>query len=137
MTTIGGVTGRPESRPSRPAGSAATSAFSLPDGAPACAADQAAPAGGVAMLPLGTMLAAEALEQLADRNAAARRQGQAVMARLAALQHALLAERDRTALLAQLAGLVADMPAATDPGLAALLGEIALRARVELARHGR
>jgi hypothetical protein len=59
------------------------------------------------------------------------------MARLAALQHALLAERDRTALLAQLAGLVADMPAATDPGLAALLGEIALRARVELARHGR
>ena len=56
-----------------------------------------------------------------------------MLAGLAALQRALLEDGDQAAILDRIAALVADMPIATDPQLAALLGTIVLRARVELA----
>jgi hypothetical protein len=89
---------------------------------------------------LGAMLAAEALDQGPARDRAARRQGQAVLAGLTTLQRALLEDGnqggDPAASLKRLAALIADMPPASDPRLAALVGTIVLRARVELARLG-
>lgn len=90
-----------------------------------------------APVSLGLMLAAEALERKSARDRAARRHGQVVLAGLTTLQRALLDGGDHTASLDRLAALVADMPQATEAQLAALLGTIVLRARVELARLGR
>ena len=53
--------------------------------------------------------------------------------RFTALQRALLEDGDPAGVLERLASLIADMPVATEPRLAALLSAIVLRARVELA----
>ena len=111
---------------------------------PSSAAEAPVPLADIAPLPdiasvsLGAMLAAEALDRGPARDRAARRHGQAVLAGLTALQRALLedGDQDGTASLHRLAALIADMPQADDPQLAALLDTIALRARVELARLG-
>lgn len=79
------------------------------------------------------MLAAEALDRDAAGDQTARRHGQGVLAGLTALQRALLAGGGQAACLDRLASLVAEMPPAAEPRLAALLATIALRARVELA----
>jgi hypothetical protein len=84
------------------------------------------------------MLAAEALDRGPARDRAARRRGQAMLGGLTTLQRALLEDGDQDCAesLHRLAALIADMPQADDPQLAALLDAIALRARVELARLG-
>jgi hypothetical protein len=57
-----------------------------------------------------------------------------VLAGLTALQRALLEGGDSAVSLERLAALLADMPQAVEPRLAALLDTIVLRVRVELAR---
>jgi hypothetical protein len=83
---------------------------------------------------LGVMLAAEALDRDAVRDRAARRHGLVVLAGLTALQRAMLEGGDSAVSLERLAALLADMPRAVEPRLAALLDTIVLRVRVELAR---
>jgi hypothetical protein len=83
------------------------------------------------------MLAAEALDRGATHDRTARRKGQVLLAGLAALQRALLGGGDPAEVVERLARLLDDIPQAADPRLAALLGTIVLRARVELARLGR
>ncbi len=101
-------------------------------------AEAASPLADIATVSLGAMLAAEALDRGPARDRAARRHGQAVLAGLTSLQRALLDDhpQDGAASLHRLQALIADMPQADDPQLAALLDTIALRARVELARLG-
>ena len=101
-------------------------------------AEAPAPLADVAGVSLGAMLAAEALDRRPARDRAARRHGQAVLAGLTTLQRALLGDNDQdcTPSLQRLAALIADMPQADDPQLAAFLDTITLRARVELARLG-
>lgn len=95
----------------------------------------AAPAQGIAAPQGVALLALQECAPAAERDARARRQGQALIEELAALQAGLLAGRVDTARLRALAGMCAGEEAA-DPALAAAIGAIRLRARVELARLG-
>lgn len=94
-----------------------------------------APASIATTAPVGLL----ALQTQADpvmRDRAARRQGQAMLAALTALQKALLDGQEATAVehLAALAALAHD---AADPALRGVLAAIRLRAAIELAKHGR
>jgi hypothetical protein len=73
-------------------------------------------------------------ETVEDRQA--RRRGQDLLRALSRMQRAMLEDRQDQESLQTLAGLTADLPLATDPGLRRILQAIALRARVELARQG-
>lgn len=95
------------------------------------AAESAMPAVAAGMLALQEA----AVEAPADRTA--RRHGRAILASLSRLQCTLLGATDSEAVLDALAMLAGDIPCATDPGLAAALHAVVLRARVELARRGR
>lgn len=95
----------------------------------------AAPAQGVAGPQGVSLLALQECAPAAERDARARRQGQALIEELTALQAGLLAGRLDPARLRALAALCAG-EAAADPALAAAIGAIRLRARVELARLG-
>jgi hypothetical protein len=112
----------------------AGSAFSVPEETGSTAAEATAPTANVVPVSLSVMFAAEALDQDASRDRAARRKGHAVLAGLTELQRALLDGGDQAASLDRLASLIADMPQAAEPRLAAVLDTIVLRARVELAR---
>lgn len=111
-------------------------AFRVAAEAEAGTAEAAIPLTDATPVALGVMLAAEALDRDAVRDRAARRHGLVVLAGLTALQRALLEGGDLAVSLDQLAALLADMPPAVDPRLAALLDMVALRVRVELARLG-
>lgn len=99
---------------------------------------------GTGAVELGAMLAMQevALQEAAGqevmapalRDRQARRHAEAVLAQLAALQCALLGDEPGTA-LARLSGLAETAPEAADPGLAAVLAAVTLRARIELARR--
>jgi len=131
MTWVDGIgPAMPAMRSStRPAVRAA--GFSVPTAQPEAAA-AASPAVEVA---LGGMLALQEAEYGAVRDREARRRGQDILVALVRLQRAMLAgERDLPA-LRQLAELAEAMPEAADPALRQALREVALRARVELARH--
>jgi hypothetical protein len=125
---------------SRTSGSAATSrartggsAFSLPtEGSPA-APGVAAAAG---LDALGGMLALQEATDPVLRDRSARRHGQALLAALAALQRALLADGGEDEALERVAAL-AHVPDAADPQLRAVLHQAGLRAAVELAKRGR
>jgi hypothetical protein len=71
----------------------------------------------------------------AEADAAAQRRGQAILQELAGLQLALLDGPADPSRLSRLA-LLAEGEAGADPVLREILGEIILRARVELARQG-
>lgn len=109
---------------------APSSGFTLPAGE-ARRATAAAPSAPAA--PAG-MLALQEWQGDAVRDREARRRGEAILAALAALQRALLGGGDDAA-LERLAALTEDVPEAADPRLATLVRALALRARVELARH--
>lgn len=115
---------------------AASRAFALPEDAPA--AGEAAVAGPATLHGLLALQEAAGEAPAAEaQDRAARRQGEAAMRDLTALQVALLSGRPAAAAhLAALAsaGLASAGPQAADPGLAAVLGAIRLRAAVELAR---
>lgn len=138
MTMIGPVDGRPSVRATTSTPSRGANGFAVPqDGvADSAGAETAASAGPLGQVSLDIMLAAEALDQDVRRNATARRQGQAVLRGLGTLQQTLLGGGDPRTALAELAQLLSDLPPATDPRLAETLDSIALRARIELARHG-
>jgi len=103
--------------------------FRLPE-APAAAEAQAMALSGPGAPLLPLPLTPE------ERDAAAARRGQALLAEITALQSALLAGRVPESSLRRL-GALAEGEAGADPALRAILEGISLRARVELARLGR
>ena len=103
---------------------------------PSPAEGAAAPAPPSSATPLDAVLALQEQEAEARRNRQARRHGQALIEALAALQHGLLDGSDSPALLDRLVVLAQTCPDAADPALNAILGAVALRAQVELARRG-
>lgn len=129
MVVIRGVPGSGPARPARGARGAG-GAFSLGGGT---APDAAAAAEGAAAVSAVGLLALQEGAPAAERDARARRRGEAMLQGLASLQAALLGGRFDPALLAQLADL-AEGEAAADPALQAAVAGIALRLRVELAR---
>jgi hypothetical protein len=135
MTTIDAVTGRPGVRSTTLSPNRAPGGFQVPEDSTQDPPGVAAP-NAVGHVSLDVMLAAEALDQDAHRNARARRQGQAMLRGLGLLQRTLLGGGDPRTALVELAQLISDLPVPADPKLAAVLDSITLRARVELARHG-
>jgi Class II flagellar assembly regulator len=101
--------------------------------APAQRASAMPPASGV--LALDGMLALQEVGDEIVRDREAKRHGQALLKGLAALQHALLAGEDQSAVLQTLAALAENCPQAAHPGLAGVVQALALRAQVELARR--
>ncbi len=112
--------------------------FRLPDAAGNSAAQS--PAGAAAARSLDALLALQeagaAVDDPALRDRDARRHGSEVLDALAELQRALLGGGGERDALGQLSALLSRMPHADDPQLAALLGSVGLRVRIELARRG-
>jgi Class II flagellar assembly regulator len=96
-----------------------------------------APAPTVPSIGLESMLTLQAVDEAAERDRGARRHGAALIAALSDLQRALLASDDPAAAMRLLTDLAAGDPGAHDPGLAAILRAVILRARVEVARRAR
>jgi hypothetical protein len=129
MSSVRGIGGVASSyRPSATQG--AQGGFRLPPAADSAPAAAAAPVG--AALPL---LALQEAGDAAERDRRARRSAEAALADLSALQLALLEGADPSAILARLEGL--PFAAAADPGLAAIVAEVRLRARIEAMRRAR
>ena len=107
-------------------------AFSVPAEAATATAEtaEAAPAAALA-----SMLSLQELGGNAAQDREARRHGQEVLAALATLQRALLVSGDDAAALQQLGEMLAAVPRASDPRLAAIVSAIVVRAKVELARR--
>jgi Class II flagellar assembly regulator len=107
--------------------------FAVPSGP--STAGQAAAATAAQPASLASMLTLQELggETVQDREA--RRHGHDMLAVLAALQRALLADEDDPAALAKLAELAGAVPLATDRRIAAIISAIVVRVRVELARR--
>ena len=76
-----------------------------------------------------------AISEKRRRDREAQQRGKAILGALAKLQRALLAAEGPAAELDGLSALTASLPQADDPGLAALLKSIAVRAAIELSRH--
>jgi Class II flagellar assembly regulator len=128
MSRVGGITGGalPARRPARAGGG-----FALPGSSTAQEAAATAATGSVSAL-LGLQEQRAAAEPPGERAA---RRGEAALAELDGLQLDLLRGTDDPARLARLAALADGAEAAADPMLRRTLAEIALRARVELARR--
>lgn len=108
--------------------------FAVPSGRGEAAASPAA-AADVSEVTLGGMLALQEAESGSVRDREARRRGQEMLAELLRLQRGLLEGRRDLAALRHLAELAADVPEAADPALRQAVADVALRARIELARH--
>jgi len=109
-----------------------------PDGEPG----QAAQAGGSTPAPAldGLLALQESLGHPApdwlEADRPARQHGRRLLVTLGGLQRLMLTGGDAGSLLAELRSLAEAAPEAADPALAAALGAINLRVRVELARRG-
>ncbi len=114
--------------------SARGAGFMVPSGRAETAAGTAA-AAEASEVSLGGMLALQEAESGSVRDREARRRGQEMLAELLRLQRALLAGQRDLGALRRLATLAADIPHAADPELRQAVAEVALRARIELARH--
>ncbi len=114
--------------------SARGAGFTVPSGRADTATGPAA-AAEVSEVALGGMLALQEAESGSVRDREARRRGQEMLAELLRLQRALLAGQRDLAALRRLAALAVDVPDAADPGLRQAVAEVALRVRIELARH--
>jgi Class II flagellar assembly regulator len=108
--------------------------FSMPGAAETDAMPAAVSA--AAPMALESLLALQQVDQATERDRAARRRGQALLVALGRVQLGLLGGGDPAATLAELRTLAADVPPASDSGLAAALAHVVLRARIELARRG-
>lgn len=118
-------------------GSGGGSGFAVrPEGGGTAEGVRATRAAAVPACALGAMLAAQeqAFETIRDRQA--RRRGQDMLRALRSVQAAMVADRDDPDALGMLASLAGDAVETDTPALAAALGSIVLRARVELARRG-
>jgi hypothetical protein len=81
------------------------------------------------------MLARPEQDAPAARDRRARQHGQALLQALARLQAALIGGGDEVACLHHLTAVTKGYAAAADPGLAAIIQALSLRAQVELARR--
>lgn len=131
MVVIRGVGGGAPVRPGR-GGRGGMGGFALGGAGEAHGAGAASAAAAPAAIGL---LALQEGAPAAERDARAARRGQALLRELAGLQADVLAGRLDRARLGAIAAL-AEGETPADPALAATLAAIALRARVELARHG-
>ena len=113
----------------RPRGGGAGFSLGSASTAATASAQGAAPAQAIGLLAL------QEAGPVAERDARARKRGEAVLQSLAELQLGLLDGSFDPARLHILATLVTGEEA-SDPALAAAIAAIRLRARVELARHG-
>ncbi|UPY35356.1 flagellar assembly protein FliX [Sediminicoccus sp. KRV36] len=107
----------------------ASGGFTLPEAAPRAASAAGSVQGSFGMLGLQEGWSP------AERDAAARRRGAAVLRELAGLQLALLDGGIDSARLSRLA-MLAEGEAGADPALREITDAISLRARIELARRG-
>jgi hypothetical protein len=103
-------------------------------------ADEGAPsrtqaAEGIASLSYDGLLALQQEPDPREQDRRATRHGEAMLMELGALQRAMLAGGDPTDTLRKLEQMADAIPAATDPRLSALIGAIALRGRLQLARR--
>jgi Class II flagellar assembly regulator len=135
MTGIERVGRLPPSTQAARAGSGGAGRFpppveSGPDAGPAGAVATSAP------VALDSLLALQQVDEPTERDRSARRHGQALLMALGRLQRLLLEDGDQADALAQISALAEAMPAAADPGLAAAIDMVVLRARIELARRG-
>ena len=135
MTVIDRVGPPTPGRPGARAGTGAPAGF-LPPAEPG--AGVAGPAGLAGSVPvtLDSLLALQQVDEPTEHDRAARRHGQALLVALGRLQRLLLEDGDQVAALEQIRTLADATPAAADPGLAAALDLVVLRARIELARRG-
>ncbi|HVC59118.1 MAG TPA: flagellar assembly protein FliX [Acetobacteraceae bacterium] len=135
MTMINRVGPLPPSRPGARTGGGTAAGF-LPPAAPGPDASRAEGVALAAPVALDSLLALQQVDEPAERDRAARRHGHALLAALGRLQRALLEHGDEAAALGQIRGLAEAAPAAAaDPGLAASVDLVVLRARIELARR--
>ncbi len=135
MTVIDRVGPVAPGRPGARAGSSAATGFL----APSEPGPDAARTEGVATsvpVALDTLLALQQVDEPTERDRAARRHGHALLGVLGRLQQRLLEDGDPAAVLGQIRALAETTPAAADPGLAAAVDLVVLRARIELARRG-
>ena len=116
--------------PASSKGRTGTSGFTVAAGSAAATAALSAAA------PLDGLLLLQEAEHAPDRDRRAHKHGRAVLDALARLQLALLGGDPDSTALRTLAALIEQAPAADDPALRTMLGAIALRAEVELARAG-
>lgn len=119
-------------RARRPAGGFALAADASDSARESGAAGAAAPPGS--LLALQESGGAPAVE---ERGARARRRAAETLDDLRDLQLALLDGEQNPAGLERLSRLAAETDAGLDPALAAVMAEVAVRARIELARRGR
>lgn len=113
------------------------SSFSLPGSAGATQADSAQSAGpSAALQSLDAILALQSVETAEDRAKRAVRHGHDLLDQLEALRADLLAGHISPQRVGALLGLLRAKEGSDDPKLAALIDDISLRARVELAKLG-
>lgn len=101
------------------------------------AARSAAVYGAAPAAPLDTLLALQAVGGALEGRRRQLRRGRSLLDTLDALKADLLAGRISEGHLNQLMALIGQAREGTEPGLDAVLDEIELRARVELAKRGR
>lgn len=135
MTVIDRVGPLTPGRPGARAGTGGATGF-LPPAEPGPGAVGSAGVAPTVPVTLDLLLALQQVDEPTERDHAARRHGQALLAALGRLQRILLEDGDQTVALEHIRALADAPPAAADPGLAAALGLVVLRARIELARPG-
>jgi hypothetical protein len=81
------------------------------------------------------MLSLQGIDEPEERDRRARKRAGAMLASLTGLQRAMLGRDDPSSALRALSGLTTDGAIADDPGLGAILREVELRCRIEIARR--
>jgi hypothetical protein len=115
----------------------AAGGFSLGSNAPAAASPSSGQASALtSMYGLDAILALQSVESGDDRRRRAVQHGHDLLDQLEALRADLLAGHVSPQRVGSLVTLIRGMQTSDDPRLAALIGDIALRARVELAKLG-
>ncbi len=115
----------------------ATNGFVVPSqGASGPTSSAAVPAGVAGVQGLDAILALQSVDNADDRERRAVRHGHDLLDQLEALRADLLAGQISPQRVGALLSLIRAKQAAEEPKLAALIDDIALRARVELAKLG-
>lgn len=134
MTTIDALGPVPPARPAARTAAAAVGGFA-PRVESEPAADSASDVATPTPVALDSLLWLQQVDPPVERDHAARRHGQALVAALGRLQRALLSGSTDN-VLEELRALAGGVPQAADPELAAAIDHVVLRARIELARRG-
>lgn len=117
--------------------SSAASGFSVPSqGSDATSASSTVPSGVAGVQSLDAILALQSVDNPEDRERRAVRHGHDLLDQLEALRADLLAGHVSPQRVGSLLSLIRAKQGADDPKLAALIDDISLRARVELAKLG-